>query len=92
MTVKIYAIVDAKMGTFMQPFFALTNGQAARSFGDTALDPNSGVHKHPEDYVLYYIGEFDDNSGELHPLVKPEYINKALDFFNADEIPVRRVK
>lgn len=81
MKVKIFSILDAKTGAYMQPFFALAIGQAARMFGDNVNDTTSGMNKHPEDYVLYHIGEFDDNSGELTP-TGPNYVNKALDFIS----------
>lgn len=80
MKVKIYAVLDTKISAFMQPFFALTNGQAMRMFGDTVEDTNSNFHKHPEDYALYYLGEFDDASGKLTDAPTAEYLARANDF------------
>lgn len=80
MTVKLFAIRDTKVGAFMQPFFGLTIGQAARSFGDHVQDSNNAVSKHPGDYELYALGEFDDNTGKLTSLEEPQRIAQGSDF------------
>lgn len=81
MKVKMFSILDAKTGAYMQPFFALAIGQAARMFGDNINEKDSPFNKHPEDYVLYHVADFDDNSGEVTP-VGPNYVNKALHFIS----------
>lgn len=89
MKVKVYSVFDSKVGSFMQPFFAMADGQAVRSFSDLAMDGQSGCSKHPGDFELHFIGEFDDESGELLQVEKPRYLARALDFVVA---PVREVR
>lgn len=60
-----YCIYDRKAVIFHAPFFSHADGSAARSFADLANDRSTTVGRHPADYVLYRIGEFDDASGQL---------------------------
>lgn len=64
----IVAIRDAKAEAWMNPLFFQTKAQAVRSFGDAV---NSGGKedyvRHPEDFTLFYLGEWDPESGELLP-------------------------
>lgn len=63
----VFSILDMKAQVYSNPWFAITDGTARRSFADLVNDPQSSVSKHPEDYCLYRIGNFDDLSGILHP-------------------------
>lgn len=59
------AVRDRQLNAFMRPFAAQSLGQAIRSFRDITNDPQSDIHKHPEDYELYHVGTFDDDNGKL---------------------------
>lgn len=65
MLLKVFSVYDVKAAAYGQPFFMPTSGGAIRSFGDTCLDQNSMLNKHPEDYSLHEIGEFDDVTGRI---------------------------
>lgn len=83
---QVYSILDLKAGAFCTPFFLTNDNLARRAFGDAVLDSSTGVNKHPEDYNLYRIGEFDDNSGELIKIKCPEFLAKAVDFIATKEV------
>lgn len=78
MTQKIYSIRDAKAEYFTQPFFKKTHGEAERDFTMLCKDEKSQIHAFPEDYDLYYIGEYDDQTGKMTPLDTPQHIIKAV--------------
>lgn len=64
------AIKDRALDAFMRPFFAQTKGQAIRMFNDEINNQDSPMFKHPDDYDLYYLGTWDDKTGETteqHP-------------------------
>lgn len=66
MKMFIYAVLDTKVGVFGQPFFQAADGAAIRDFSDAVKDgsnPNNMWHKHPEDFALYKLGEFDNLTG-----------------------------
>lgn len=65
MELKVYAIKDRQLDGFMHPFYMHTHGQATRAFRDQINDPESSASKHPEDYDLYYLGNFDDQTGQF---------------------------
>lgn len=67
MITKAYSVYDSKALMFNTPFFMATPGMALRAFSDLSNDPQSMISRHPEDYVLYEIGVFDDTKGELIP-------------------------
>jgi len=81
MKVKMYAVMDVKMGMYQQPFFQANNLTALRTFEDNIQEPNSRFAKHAEDYRLYEIGEFDDETGELRSVEnKPVLLAEALEY------------
>lgn len=67
MKVKLYSVFDSKTATFGQPHCMLSDAAAIRTFSDNVNSPNenNAWFKHPEDYSLFYIGIFDDESAEL---------------------------
>lgn len=68
---QIVAVKDRAMDAFLQPFFVPALGGAIRAFGDEINNPQSEMQKHPEDYDLYHLGEFNDNTGEIKQLERP---------------------
>ena len=68
MKLKAFALLDAKVGAFAAPFFFPHVGYAARACADLGADLSTTVGRHPADFVLYEIGEFDDQTGELRRL------------------------
>lgn len=67
MILSVYSVFDAKLAAYNVPFFARTDADANRSFGDLCIDPRSRVAQHREDYSLYRLGTFDDETGLLVP-------------------------
>lgn len=77
--IKVFAVFDLKAGAYMMPFTMPATGQALRAFSDSVNDPKTGFYRHPGDYELFLIGEFDEISGQLSGKVNPEYLVRALD-------------
>lgn len=80
MQMKVFAVYDIKALAYMQPFFGGNAGSAMRAFGDEVTKQGSNIGKHPEDYQLFEIGAYDDNTGELIPTVPVKVLCTALDF------------
>lgn len=68
MQLRAYAIYDRKSVAYHTPFFAAAEGAAIRSFSDLVNDKNTSVGRHPTDYVLFFIGVYDDQSGTMVPV------------------------
>jgi hypothetical protein len=65
MIVKAYSFLDQKLGLFSMPFFCHMEGQAVRTASELAADTSTTIGRHPEDFSLYLVGEFNDNTGIL---------------------------
>lgn len=67
MRYKVVAIRDRAIDSFGVPVFVATTGAAIRSFSDEVnrKDENNNLCKHPEDFDLFLLGEYDDQTGEF---------------------------
>lgn len=68
MILKMFAVFDSKAESYMAPFYFHSLGQAVRAFSDTASDPKSALARHPGDYTLFCIADYDDVTGIIHNL------------------------
>lgn len=73
----IYSVKDLKAGAFAPPFFQPRDEAAMRAFADAVTDGDSMLRRHPEDYVLYCLGEYDDNLGIVAGLEHPKLLATA---------------
>lgn len=80
MILNIYSIYDLQIRAYSQPYYSHTNGSALRAFSDHVNDPQSQPNKHPEDYQLFHLGTFNDETGELTPTTKPTMIGNATEY------------
>lgn len=80
MKLKVCAARDVKASAFLQPFVTNSLGTGMRLFGDSCADVKSVFNKHPEDFMLFEIGDYDDETGLLSPVVPPKLVCSATDF------------
>ena len=76
----IVAVRDLKASAFVYPQFAVSAGVAIRSFGDAVADSQSALHAHAADYQLFKLGDLDDVTGLITPVLVPELLAYAVDF------------
>ena len=62
---NVYSIYDKASVHYMRIFQAKADGEVLRTFRDMALNKDHEIGAHPEDYSLWRIGTFDDNTGKL---------------------------
>lgn len=77
---KIYTVYDSKLEAYMQPFFMQSKGQAVRAFTDSVNDQTTQFNKHPEDFTLFELGEYDDSTGKFTNLHTPNSLGVALEY------------
>lgn len=82
MELKVYSIRDAKGEIFHPPFYKKTHGEAERDFTTLVGDQNGMVSKYPEDFDLWYLGTFDDQTGKFNALETPQHVIKAIQIAN----------
>lgn len=78
----IFAIYDVKTEAYMTPFFMGTDAAAVRSFGDALKNPDMPFGRHPADYTLFRIGQFNDHRGQVEGQ-NPESLGTALELLAA---------
>lgn len=64
MKLPIFAIRDAKTG-FLSPTVDMNDPAAIRNFEHAVRNSGSLMNSHPQDYSLFRIGEFDNETGEV---------------------------
>lgn len=75
----VCSVRDDAVNAFMQPFFARSKNEARRSFGDAVADPKMEFGKHPKDYALVCLGEWDD-AGIMNVYDTFEQLAHAMDY------------
>lgn len=76
MKVKCYAVLDAKVADFQLAIFDIKDEGAIRQFADAINEKmNPRWAKHPEDYSLWCVGEFDSERGTIASLVPSNLVN-----------------
>lgn len=61
---RVYAIHDDKVGSFGQPVVGENDAAMVRSFGDLVTGDNKSLYAmHREDFSIWYLGEFNDETG-----------------------------
>lgn len=65
MRLCVVSVFDSAAQAFGRPVFVAAPGQALRSFQDEVNKGEGDLSKHPEDFTLYQLGWFDDNSGQF---------------------------
>lgn len=75
---NMFSVFDLKAKAFMQPFFSAVRATAVRSFVAAVNDPSTMMHKHPEDFILFHLATFDDETAKILPLAQPEQLCNAV--------------
>lgn len=60
-------IHDRSINAYVNLHCVRAEGQAIRQFQDAINDAGTGgsIHKHPDDYDLYVVGEYNDDDGTI---------------------------
>lgn len=75
----IFTLRDKKAAAYSPIFVHPTIGLAEREISDLANNPESTLHKHPADYTLFAIGQYDDLEANLKSYDKPQFIAEVTD-------------
>jgi len=62
---NIFTIYDSKAQAYLTPFFMHQDGMALRVFADCINDNSHQFGKHPEDYILFNIGSWEDDKAKF---------------------------
>lgn len=76
----VVSVKDRAADVFNRPFFVPHRNVAIRDFTDEVnrVAADNQLNKHPDDFDLYLLGEFDDNKGEFFNTT-PQVLVRAKD-------------
>jgi len=87
MRLRAYTLFDTKAHQHHAPFYAVTDGVAVRLVTDLANDLTTMIGRHPGDHVLYYVGDWDDESGEFKPVDIKTHVRDVITLVASSEQP-----
>lgn len=73
----VYSLYDSKVQAFACPWFMRARGEAIRAVEEVVNDPNSVVCRHPEDFTIMELGEYDDANGQFTNHTAPVNLGPA---------------
>lgn len=88
MKLNCFSVFDTKAQAYGVPFFMPTVGSAIRAFTDLVNDNRSAVNRHPSDYLLFHIGDFDDSTSVLVSFTQPIALGMGSDYVELTKGPV----
>ena len=83
MKLNVYTIFDQAAKAYVSPFFMHNHAMATRTFSDQVNQTGNQINSHPEQFILFCIGEYDDQTGEIIPLSTPESLGKGNEYVDA---------
>lgn len=81
----VASVFDTKVGVYFQPFFARSRAEAIRSFSDAVSQSDHVFGKHPEDFTLFCLAEWDEESGQFETLPAPSCLGTALELVAVEQ-------
>lgn len=79
MKLQLFTVHDDALETYGAPMVYTATGQATREFTDHVNDKQSPINKHPEDYKLYFLGTYDNETGRIEQPDQPKQTLRAID-------------
>lgn len=80
---KIFSVYDSKVAAYLPPMLMRTRGEAIRAVTEAIRDPQHQFAKHAPDFVLFELGEWDDNTAEYSLHNAPENLGVLIEFKDA---------
>lgn len=77
---KLYALRDIKTGAFDRPVMVSVQIEIERMLVEVVNDPRNQLAKYPEDFELYYLGEYDKQCGRLIQDEPPRFLATLSDY------------
>lgn len=86
MEILHFAVYDEITSLYGMPFQAYNNQDAMRIFHRAVQDPETNLNKHPQDYSLYFVAKYDNETGEYINIQPKQLLLKASQISTAIEV------
>lgn len=87
MLLKVFAVYDNAAQFYDRPFYEVSKGSAIRAFTDAVNDSNTAISKHPQDFVLFELGEYDTSSASFTLSPAPASLGVAVEYLQKKSSP-----
>jgi len=77
-TKQVFTVFDQKAAAYLTPLFQVSRGVAARLFIAAVRDREHEFGRFPEDFTLFYLGEYDEATAEFRMVQNPEVVMTGL--------------
>jgi len=77
---QVMALYDSKARCYAAPFFVAHTDVALRVFAQVANDPANQISHAPQDFTLFHLGTYDDNTGVIQPFTQQVNMGLASQF------------
>lgn len=74
MKTEMYVIFDKKAKLYNKPFHQFNRDVAIRTVTDLANDTSTDFSRNPEDYSLFFLGTFDEQTAVIALCESPEHV------------------
>jgi len=92
MLVQIYNIYDTGPKVWRFPLFHICHRDFMDSWVESVNNPKSEFYKHPGDYTLFHIGEYDDVTCKFNMFDAPIRLSCAIEVLKKLDVePVQEV-
>jgi len=88
---EIFTVYDSKAEAYLQPFFLKTKAMAIREITDAANNPEHQFGKYPQDYVLFHIGSYNEDTATITQ-DKTTSLGVVIEFKTQIEMPLAAVE
>lgn len=79
MELKVFAVKDIKAEVYLQPMFFRTDAEAIRAFSVACADSSHEFHRHAEDYVLFGLGAYSDETALIQSFPSPIRVMSGIE-------------
>jgi len=80
MKTNLFSVYDSAAARFTEPWPAATVELALRRFRHTVNAEGNDIAMFPEDYTLFHVGEFDQETGLVTRFSSPHSLGVAVTF------------
>ena len=87
MKLIMFAVWDKKAEAYLPPFWQKNEAMAARIFIQACRDPEHNFGMNPEDYHLFSVCSFDDETGVVTPYMPLRPVVDGLQAVAVQKVP-----
>lgn len=77
---QAFTVYDSKAEAYLRPFFEQSIGTACRAFQNACNNEESAFAKNPEDFTLFHLGSWDDETATFELLTAKRAYGLALEY------------